>query len=238
MKLRTLCKKVTADFLQSTKSAIQIELARDPITITYEEALTTFRNQVNLKFPPELSAHHNCNRSRRINEMNARAGARGRGGRGRFGRGGSSRYQGSRQGGYGGRGRGRGNYNNRRKRNDTRMVRCTDGTEVKVHASYKFDDRTWNLLPDAERNRIIQERSDYKRGRHGGGPDDRSTISQITTGTAQQGNDLQSVVQSVQQLQMQISNMSNNSNDGNDTPPTSIMGGRNEQASLRSRNRN
>ena len=119
------------------------------------------------------------------------------------------------------------------------MVRCNDGTEVEVHASYKFDDRTWNLLPDAERNRIIQERSDYKRGRRGSGgtPDDRSTISQLTTATSQQQNDIQSVVQSVQQLQTQITNMANNNNDGNNTPPSSIMGGRNEQSSLRSRNR-
>ena len=117
------------------------------------------------------------------------------------------------------------------------MVRCNDGTEIEVHASYKFDDRTWNNLPDAEKNRIIQERSEYKKGRYNNN-DDRSTISQLSTGTSQQNYDIQSVVQSVQQLQTQLTNMSNRSDESSDAPPTSIMGGRNEQASLRSRNRN
>ena len=104
MKLRTLCKKITADFLQSTKSAIQIELARVPMTITYEEALNTFRNQVNLKFPPELSSQHNRNRVRRINETNSRSRSGFRGGR--SGRGGRFHRGGGRFHGRGGRGRG------------------------------------------------------------------------------------------------------------------------------------
>ena len=123
---------------------------------------------------------------------------------------------------------------------NTRMVRCTDGTEIEVHASYKFNDHTWSILPEAEKNRILQERNDYKRSRYNNHGDDRSNISQITTGTAIQANDLQSVVQSVQQLQSQINEMNNNRNDNNsnNTPPAIIMGGRNEQANLRSRNQN
>ena len=119
------------------------------------------------------------------------------------------------------------------------MVRCLDGTDIEVHASYKFNDNTWKILPEAEKKRILKERSEYKRSRYNNYNDDRSTISQITTGTNIQTNDLQSVVHSVQQLQSQINDMNNRSeHNSNNTPPTSIMGGRNEQANLRSRNHN
>ena len=78
MKLRILCRKVTADFLQVAKSAIKLQLAQVPLTVTYDEALTTFRNAVNAKYPPELSASNNRNRARCINEVGS---GRGRGGR-------------------------------------------------------------------------------------------------------------------------------------------------------------
>lgn len=59
MKLRILCKKVTADFLSTAKATVQLQLAKDPITITYDEALASFCNQVNLKYPPELLSQSN-----------------------------------------------------------------------------------------------------------------------------------------------------------------------------------
>jgi hypothetical protein len=226
MKLRILCKKVTADFLPTAKATVQLQLAKDPITITYDEALASFRNQVNLKYPPELSSQSNRSRTRRISEFTTRGGR----GRGRFGRGGRGRHG----RGRGGRGRGR-NSNGRRPRTDTRMVKCTDGTEVESHASFKFSDEVWAVLPEAERNRILQEREEYKRRRYNGNSDDRSTISQITMA------DLQSVNQSMSNLQQQISTLTsqaNNNQENNESPPTSIMGGRNEQANLRTRSNN
>ena len=238
MKLRILCRKVTADFLQSARSTIQLELAKDPITITYQEALTSFRNQVNLKFPPEMSAANNRSRIRRVQEFNSRH--RGRGHSGRGGR--YNSYRGNSRGGRFGRGGGRvGNRshqsNNRRNRNDARMVRCQDGTEIEVHPSYKFNDAEWNALPEAERNRISLERSNHKRQRNNNTSGGASIISEITT-----QNDLQSIAQSVGVLQQQISsitsNHNNKDNNSNTTPPSSIMGGRNEQASLRSRRQN
>jgi hypothetical protein len=53
-KLRILTCKVNADFLQATKTTINLELTKEPVTITYEQALTNFRNEVNLNFPPHL----------------------------------------------------------------------------------------------------------------------------------------------------------------------------------------
>ena len=55
MKLRILMGKVQADFLQQTKAALNIDMARIPMTLTYETAMTTFRNVVNNKYPPSVS---------------------------------------------------------------------------------------------------------------------------------------------------------------------------------------
>jgi uncharacterized membrane protein YgcG len=237
MKLRILCRKVTADFLQVAKSAIQLQLAQVPLNITYDDALTTFRNAVNAKFPPEIAAANSRNRSRRIHELNRRGGGRssfrgGRGGRGRFQRGGG------RHSGRGGR-----SQLGRHGRRDARMIRCTDGSEMEVHPAYQFTDQEWNLLPEAERTCIIDERNAYKRKRQGN--DDRSLISEITTdhNNNPRQEDLRTIAESVQNINQRISSMtSNNDRRDNSTnenlPSPSIMGGRNEQSSLRgSRNR-
>ena len=47
------------DFLQTNKASINLELAKTPVTITYEKALAAFRNQVNQKFLPEISYINN-----------------------------------------------------------------------------------------------------------------------------------------------------------------------------------
>ena len=62
MKLRILCQEVMADFIQHSKASINIEPAIASITITYQEALTSFWNQVNIKYPPEVSFSRNRKR--------------------------------------------------------------------------------------------------------------------------------------------------------------------------------
>ena len=76
MRLRTLNRKILSDFLQATKSSINLELANTPVPITYENAHSAFRNQVNQKFPPEISSSNNRNTGR-INEAVTRGGGRG-----------------------------------------------------------------------------------------------------------------------------------------------------------------
>ena len=98
MKLRILLSKIKADFLVHVKSGINIELTKVPLTMTYERALFAFRNEVNLKHPPQMSAASTRREIRSVREMNTGRG-RGRDGRGRGGRSFSGR----------GRGRGRGN---------------------------------------------------------------------------------------------------------------------------------
>ena len=76
MKLRKLLSKVKADFLATTKAAIEVRLAEIPMTMTYEVAIATFRNTVNNQFPPEMTTNQRVRRN--INEVNQRGG-RGRG---------------------------------------------------------------------------------------------------------------------------------------------------------------
>ena len=52
LKLRTLQNKIQADFLQPAKELINMELSKPVLAITYEHAMTTFRNVVNRKKSP------------------------------------------------------------------------------------------------------------------------------------------------------------------------------------------
>ena len=58
MKLRIFIKKMNADFLGSSKTGINIEFTRSTITMTYKQALQTFRNVVNVKFPLDLGGRN------------------------------------------------------------------------------------------------------------------------------------------------------------------------------------
>ena len=77
MILRILNRKIVADFLPAAKAYINLELAKTPVTITYENWTATFRNQANHKFPPDLSSSNNI-RTRGINKSGTHGGGRGR----------------------------------------------------------------------------------------------------------------------------------------------------------------
>mmetsp|Transcript_12713 Transcript_12713/g.18111 ORF Transcript_12713/g.18111 Transcript_12713/m.18111 type:complete len:460 (-) Transcript_12713:4106-5485(-) len=148
MKLRILCKKVKADFLQSVRSSISIELSRQPETLTYNQALATFRNEVNRKFPLEVSS--NNTRTRRVNEVQSRNGGSGRSDRGCHS------------------GRGGGRWNNKwpHSREGARIITGTDGKIIEVHPSYNLFPDIWNKIPEAERTKLREERQAYKRNRN------------------------------------------------------------------------
>ena len=76
MKLRILIKKINAKLLSSAKYGIGIELTRTVVTMTYEHALQTFRDVMNLKFPSELGGRRT---RQQINEISGRGGRGGRG---------------------------------------------------------------------------------------------------------------------------------------------------------------
>ena len=144
MKLRILCRKINADFLEPTRQLINVDLTRTPVTMTYAQALASFRNEVNRKFPPSMTT---TERSRRMAEIDTQYNhGRGRGrGRGR----------------YGGRGRGRGRGDGKRKPDGVKNITGIDGTSMEVHPSYNFSDHDWHNIPHEEKNRLIQERQAY-----------------------------------------------------------------------------
>jgi len=154
MKLRILVRKVNADFLSSIKASIGIEMTMNPVTLTYERALASFRNAVNSKFPPNLGGRS----SRRVAETDIHGGrgrGRGFGGRGRHhGRGRST-----------GRGRGRGHHNGKRQRQDSSFITLTDGRSIEYHPSFKFPDDIFSLFHQSDRDRLKQERLAYKQQR-------------------------------------------------------------------------
>ena len=114
--------------------------------------MMTFRNEVNMKFPPGTTAN---NRSRRINEVSTGS---------RFSNTGRRRGRGDR---FGGRGRGpsgggsagRGRGSNRGHPN-ARFITCTNGRTSEIHPSYNFPKDIWNLIPANEKREIIEERND------------------------------------------------------------------------------
>ena len=94
-KLCMINRKIIAGFLQATKSSINMEHTRIPVNLSHDNTLAAFRNQVNHKYPPELSTSTN-RRPRVVKEVDSMCGGRGDRfhGRGRHhygGRGGHSR---------------------------------------------------------------------------------------------------------------------------------------------------
>lgn len=208
MKLRTLMGKVNADFLQNIKASLNIELARIPLTLTYEHALSAFRNAVNQKHPPEMSAPHRARRN--IREVR------------RFQRGGRGNGRGS---GRGGRGNQRGE---RRTRTDSEIITLTDGKKIEYHPSFHFPIEILRKFTQEQRDKMKRQRQEYKRQRNNRNADD-STHRTI--------QELQSQIQELRSLasdqrppnninadeQTQVSQVTTG------TRGTTMMGGRNSQ---------
>ena len=224
MKLRILIRKVNADFLVQIKAAISIEMTRIPVTLTYEQALSSFRNEVNRKFPPEMS---NNKTRRHINAVDrgGRDGGRGRGGRfnGRGGRSGGGRSS-------GGRGRGQ-----QRSRQDSSFITLTDGKVIEAHPSFNFTPDQWGKMQPQDKDNLRNQREEYKRSRQGGQqqPTPREiqyvqvVPAQVQQDQASIGQVSQLSIGQVTQIPPSISNLGG-----------TIMGGRNEQQENRGRGPN
>ena len=228
MKLRMLIQKVNVDFLQGVKSAMSIELTREPLMMTYDQAMMTFRNEINRKFPPGTVTN---NRTRRVNEVSTgpRYNQAGRGrGRGRGGRGGG-RGRGMSSGVRTGRGRG-----NNRGHPNARFITGTNGRTLEIHPSYNFPPEIWNVIPPNEKRKIIEERNNYsnKRQRISAVQYAASVPPAISVNQGQ--HDASSVAGSM--AGSSVGRNAETNSQANEQQSTSIMGGRNEQASLRSRN--
>ena len=109
-------------------------------------------------------------------------------------------------------------------RSDARMVQYNDGTHIEVHPAYEFTTDEWFRILEAERIRIRESRKWYKRSR---GNDNKTLVIKIRTGGVQ--NDITSIQQKISAIEL-------NTGDGKSRVLGSIMGVRNEQANMISRN--
>ena len=247
MKLRILMGKVQADFLQNVKAALNVDLSRIPMTLTYEDALATFRNAVNQKYPPSVGSSNN--RVRRINEVGSNygrgngrnhGGGRGRGGRTQY----RSYYQGGRGNsrGRGGRfnergGRGRGHFTDGKKtKPDSWWTVCENGRVVECHPKISYPNNIWFEIPQSDRKKISELREKSRNSTSMTG------ISEATTMINGQQYSLVPIFnnhpQQIQQVGTQLALAPPPTNNAPSNPPTqqlTIMGGRKEQAALRSR---
>lgn len=246
MKLRILCRKVNADFLQHSKAAIMVEMTKIPMTMTYDQALANFRNQVNNKFSPELSS----NKVRRsINQT--QSSGRGGFGRGGFGRGGR---------GFGGRGHGRGGRNHsnsgrgntfagmRRQRQDSTFLTLTDGSVVEYHPSFKFPPHVFEKMKESDKQMLYDQRANYRRSRQAQQfqtypnqqwhnpypppPHVPQLMIQASTDPPQSSQISQITQQTTRDTQLSLPPLPPGNPPHVSAGPSSIMGGRNEQAQL------
>ena len=236
-KLRMLQRKIKADFLEGARTNIELELAKTPMTMTYDVALSTYRNAVNHKFP----AGEQVKKSRRIQQVGRDGSGRGRGRGGRSGRGRGR-----------GRGNGRGGRGNRN-RLDAWFVQCTDGKRLEVHPSYSFSDEQWETIPQEVKDKLIRMRQEYRQRRQTSQSSSYAshyapyTIPPTIDRTMPPTN-----AHHIQQIQVpnvpppppprdnpHSSGISQVTTDQHIQPSTgTIMGGRSEQEQLRSRNPN
>jgi hypothetical protein len=59
MKIRMLTDKIKADFLTPTRAQLEIEFSRTPMTVGYDQALSSFCNMDNPNHPPQMKAAQN-----------------------------------------------------------------------------------------------------------------------------------------------------------------------------------
>ena len=187
----------------------------------------TFRNVVNTKFPPGMAS--NNTRVRRINEVSRNtSGVRFTGyGRGR-GRGRGGRNNGRGRGNFSGRGQGRGRGSSRG-HPDARFITGTNGKTIEIHPSYNFPPNIWDVIPYAERRKITEERSQYSNNKR----QKISSVGSIPPAINLNDDQSQSMVGSIMGHEPP-----NHSVNSNRNQMGSIMGGRNEQASMRSHRSN
>lgn len=205
MKLRLLVNKVKADFLSATKAALSIELAKQPLTMTYELALNTFRNAVRAKYPATMDSTQVTRRN--IREIN-RGSGRGRG-HGGLGRGGGR--------GRGRLGRGPG-VEPHRTRTDSEIITLKDGRRIEYHPSFKFPTQVFAQFKDQDKAKLKKQREEYRNSK--AGPQIQQLQAQI-----QQLESRISVPSDASSAQnTQISQVTSNS-----ISSGSIMGGRNDR---------
>ena len=109
----------------------------------------------------------------------------------------------------------------------------TNGRSIEVHASYHFPPEIWNAIPSSEKRRINEERKQYRDNK-------RQRISEVgyVPPAINVQNDGASSIAGSTVGPMSVNRVTTNSDGSANGFQGTMMGGRHEQASLRSRNTN
>ena len=219
-KLRKLLSMVKADFLGNQKAAIEVEVSRIPMTVTYNVALTTFRNAVNTKFPSSTITQRN-NPRRNIRQVKGKKRGNDNGSNGKY----------------------------KRRRTDSEMIKlpAKDGkppVTIEYHPSFHFPSHLLQRFTPDLRSRLEKERTEYRKSKG-----DRSRQeSELQTIISQQQahiQQLQTQNNSSSSLslpplpppvvpnQIQVGQAMAPSEMTVPQPYATMMGGRNEQSQLR-----
>lgn len=145
--LRTLQNKIHCDWLASHKSAIDADIARIPMTMTFPTAMTIYRNAVNRKYPPGAPTQKRSGR-RGVAEVGKGRGHEGQNSHGGHGRGG--------RGGRGRRGTGIRNHP------DQETIVLRNQQQIKYHPSYLFTREELKQMTQGQRDRLNRERAEYR----------------------------------------------------------------------------
>ena len=202
MKLRILLNKIKADFLVHAKAGINIELTKTPMTMTYEQALATFRNEVNRRSKPQMSNPSGARERRSLRETNTSDGR----GRGRF-----------RGRGRGHSGRGRGNWV-QKTRSDSSIITLNDGNKIEYHPSFSFPSHIFQKMKQGDKDRLKRERAEYKKRK----------ASEISTVQAPPVNQVQADHHT--QVSQITQGVTRNDNQSVQHGSSTIMGGKNERS--------
>ncbi|CAJ1955077.1 unnamed protein product [Cylindrotheca closterium] len=133
MKLRSLQNKVTAPFLQLNKTAIDTEIGKRPMLMTFTTALRIYRTAVREKFPQGTS--NATDRGRYLGETRA-----------------DNDRDRSRSRNDGG-----GN-----KRRDEEEITLSNGEKIWYHPSYRFSRAHLQAFTNKQRERMAKERAAYR----------------------------------------------------------------------------
>ena len=234
-KLRSLMSKVKADFLGHQVTAIGLKLSEMPMVYTFEQAIISLRNAVNLKHPPSMTDNSSTSRTTcHVRETNSRGRGGSHGGRGRGGRG---RQPASRQHEHTlKKDSFKQRHDVRKARNDSEIVRLNNGKWTEYHPSFVYVADMYQEFPQELKAKMNAQRDEYRASRNNGPASSSTGVSVVDS------------VRQIQALQLQLDSLRSAINPAPvpqniavDTQtqvsqvsyaPTnpSIMGGRNDQA--------
>lgn len=215
MKLRNLQTKVTAPFLQLNKTAIDTEIGKRPMVMTFTTALRIYRTAVREKFPQGVS--NATERGRYLGEARSET-------EGRYGNNHDRSRSRNRNGGERGRHR------------DEEEITLNNGEKIWYHPSYYFPQTQIRAMSEPQRERLLNERAAYRQSqglppRRPRQPRQASQQSQIAELRAElasiRSGSVPPDVTADERSAAQISQITMGTAGG------SVMGGRNQQASGR-----